>query len=921
MKRQLLFLIALFTGGLLYAQTTVSGKVTDTKTQQPIPGVNVKVLGKTSGTSTDFDGNFSFTVSQDPPFTLEFTYVGYDPLTFEVTENQQKIEVAMTESATSLDEIVVSASRTPESIRESPVTIERMDTRGIKTSTAASFYNSLDNLKGVDVNTNSLTFNSVNTRGFATFSNTRFVQLVDGMDNSSPALNFVLGNLVGMNELDVKSVEIIPGAASALYGANAFNGILFMTSKNPFDYQGVSAYAKSGVTSQERAGTNFYYDVGVRYAHAFSEKFALKASVSYLQGTDWYADDTNEYQFVAVGKPDRVLPYREGGYDHNGINIYGDEVAVDINSVAKSLEDMGLIPAGVSDLVPHDVVGRTGYLEPDLTDYGAKSAKFDVSLNYRPFGDDLEVIFNSRLGYGSTIYQGTNRYQLKNFMMFQNKLEVRNKNFFVRGYMTGEDAGDSYDMVFTGVNMNREDAPQWFGTYVGAYIQAVMGGATSDQAHQISRSYADEQITLVPGTPEFQERFDRITSDPDLSTGSKFIDRTKMYVAEGNYNFRSLLNDYMDLLVGGSYRMYSLNSEGTIFTDYDGSINYNEFGAYVQATKKLLADERLKLGASIRYDKNDFFDGNFSPRLSVVYSAGAQKNHNFRASYQTGFRNPTTQDLFIGLNAGRAILVGASPDNLDRDLPGTDLTGRKVYNDSYSVSSVIKFSQTHNPDDLRPVVVDLVKPERVQAFDLGYRGFIGHVSIDVNAYYNKYKDFISNTVVVTPNDGTTGDMSGVIDLINGNTQVFQAYTNSKADISSYGVNIGLNTKIYDKFDLGLIYQWANFDFDQASDPDFQAGFNTPEYQVKASIGAVNLWDHFGFHLNYRWRDEYLREATIANELMPSTSVFDAQLNYTVPGINSMFKIGGTNIGGKEYRAAPGSGPVGSMYYISWVFNQ
>jgi outer membrane receptor protein involved in Fe transport len=82
------------------------------------------------------------------------------------------------------------------------------------------------------MNTSSLSFKSVNTRGFATVANTRFMQLVDGMDNSSPLLNFVLGNLIGVSEIDVQSVELLPGASSALYGANAFNGILFMTSKS-----------------------------------------------------------------------------------------------------------------------------------------------------------------------------------------------------------------------------------------------------------------------------------------------------------------------------------------------------------------------------------------------------------------------------------------------------------------------------------------------------------------------------------------------------------------------------------------------------------------------------------------------------------------------------------------------------------------
>ena len=939
MKKIVFTFFTLFITTVLFAQTTVSGIVIDSNTEEPIPGVNVKLIGKSLGTATDFDGKFSFKVSHDIPFTLVFTYVGFNRQTKEITKNDEYISIVLVESQTNLDEVVVSASRTPESIRESPVTIERMDVRGINKSASASFYNSLENLKGIDVNTNSLTFNSVNTRGFATFSNTRFVQLIDGMDNSSPALNFVLGNLVGINELDVQSVEIIPGASSALYGANAFNGILFMTSKNPFEYQGISAYFKTGLTIQDSAGDNNYYDFGIRAAHAFSDKFAAKASFSYMKGTDWYADDTSEYKFVGVGKPDEILPYREGGYDHNGINIYGDEISTaatpfkDLNGVGQYLESQGLIPSGASALIPHDNVARTGYLEQNFTDYEAESAKIDVSLNYRPFADDLEILYNFRSGFGSTIYQGTNRYQLKDFTMTQNKLEIRNNNFFVRGYITSEDAGDSYDMVFTGVNMSKYKAAEWFGTYTGSYLGAVLGGATSSQAHGIARDYSDnfifdydangepQYLTPKPGTNQFNKLFNTITSDPNLATGSKFVDKTKMYVAEGNYNFASLINNVADIQVGGSYRKYSLNSAGTIFTDYDGSINYNEYGAYVQASKKFMENERLKLSASLRYDKNDFFDGNISPRISAVYSAGDLKNHNFRASYQTGFRNPTTQDLFIGLNAGRAILVGASPDNLDRILPGTTLTGRKIYSDSYSVNSVIAFSNSGNPDDLIPVETNLVKPEKVQAFDVGYRGFIGRVSVDINGYYNSYDDFISNSLVITPIDGTTSDMSGVVDLINGNTDTFQTYTNSKAAITSYGVDIGLNTKIFEKFDIGFIYQWADLDFDQESDPDFQAGFNTPQNQIKVSIGSSNLFENFGFNINYRWRDKFLREATIATELLPSTSVFDAQINYTVPKIKSMFKIGASNIGGTEYKAAPGAGYVGSMYYISWVINQ
>ncbi len=939
MKKIFTIVFVLFFGIGMYAQTVVSGTVTDSKDGQPIPGVNIKVAGKALGTTTDFDGKYTLKVAQSPPFKIQVSNLGYISQTIEITKNDQTVDVSLVEAETTLDEVVVSASRTPESIRESPVTIERMDVRDIKNSSAASFYQSIENLKGVDVNTGSLTFNAVNTRGFATFANTRFVQLIDGMDNSSPALNFVLGNLVGMNELDVKSVELLPGASSALYGANAFNGILFMTSKSPFDDQGISVYLKTGITSQDAAGDNEFYDLGIRAAHAFSEKFAAKVSFSYLDGTDWYATDDNQYTRTVVGQPDAITPFSPSRLAHDGLNIYGDEIQTNINDVAQNLEALGAIPAGASALVPNDIVGRTGYREQDLTNYDAKSVKLDVSLNYRPFANDLEIIWNTRVGFGNTIYQGADRYSLNNFLMQQHKFEIRNKDFFVRAYTTSETAGDSYDMRFAGINMNAVNSPQWFGTYVGAYLQAVLGGATSDQAHAGARQVADTNITPQPGTPEFQTLFNQVTSDPDIATGSKFLDNTKMYHAEGNYNFSSLLNEAADIQIGGSYRKYSLNSGGTIFTDADGPIEYNEFGAYVQASKKF-ADERLKLTASFRYDKNDFFDGNVSPRASIVYSAGENKQHNFRASFQTGFRNPDTQSLFIGFDVGRAILVGSSPDNLDRPLPNTTLTGRDIYFDSYTTGSVQAFGAAvqaaiaggtppplavaQNAGLLQSVQTDLVQPEEVTAYDIGYRGRLGKVNVDFNAYYNNYNDFIANKFVITPVDGSTTDLttfSGAADIASGNFRVIQTYTNSKADVSSYGATIGLDTKVGNGFTIGINYTYAKLDFDQASDPDFQAGFNTPENKVKVSFGNPKLFKNFGFNINGRWSDEYFWQSSAANAIVDSRTVIDAQLNYSIPKWKSTFKIGGSNIGGNEYFSAPGTGAVGAQYYVSWIINQ
>ncbi|MDP4704558.1 MAG: TonB-dependent receptor, partial [Polaribacter sp.] len=201
MIKKILFIAFIAFGSLsMVAQTTISGTVKDAKTGEFLPGANVKVSRKSVGTSTDFDGRFELKTTDNPPFTIEISMIGYKTEEVQITKKNQKVEVSLSENETSLDEIVVSASRTPERIMESPVTVERMDIREIKNTSSPSFYDGLENLKGVDVNTNSLTFKSVNTRGFATFANTRFMQLVDGMDNSSPALNFALGNLLGMSE-------------------------------------------------------------------------------------------------------------------------------------------------------------------------------------------------------------------------------------------------------------------------------------------------------------------------------------------------------------------------------------------------------------------------------------------------------------------------------------------------------------------------------------------------------------------------------------------------------------------------------------------------------------------------------------------------------------------------------------------------
>ncbi|MDO1450183.1 carboxypeptidase-like regulatory domain-containing protein [Rhodocytophaga aerolata] len=215
----------------------ISGQVTDNDSKEPLTGVNVLIKGTVSGTVTDGKGNFTLKTRLKFPFIMVFSMVGFEPREFEVKGTDSNIQVALLTQTMLGKEVVVTASRMEESILKSPVAIEKLDIRAIKDSPAPGFYDALENVKGVQMTTSSLTFKVPNTRGFNIPNNFRFMQLVDGVDMQAATLGVPLGNAIGPTELDIASVEITPGAASALYGMNAINGMANLLTKSPFLYQ------------------------------------------------------------------------------------------------------------------------------------------------------------------------------------------------------------------------------------------------------------------------------------------------------------------------------------------------------------------------------------------------------------------------------------------------------------------------------------------------------------------------------------------------------------------------------------------------------------------------------------------------------------------------------------------------------------
>ena len=770
----------LLTSVHVFAQDVkISGTVKDAA-GNPVSNAAVNVKGRTLGTSTNSGGLFTLrTKNIQLPFTIVISGLGFEPQDVEIVSALQAVNVMLPVRTTMLNEVVTSATRVSQSSLQSPVSVEKMGQRAIKENPSFTFYDGLQSLKGMEAVTSSITYKQVNTRGFNSTGNSRFLQLIDGVDNQTPGLNFAVGNLFGASDLDIESAEVIPGAASALYGPVAFNGLLSIKTKDPFKYEGLAVQVKSGLNhiNETGSGAKSLNDFALRYAKALNNRFAFKLNASYLTGTDWYAN--NYTDISAITDPASRGPFNP---KRDALNIYGDEV------VSKNIPGIG-------------VVSRTGYQEKDLMNYDVYSLKLNGALHYK-ITNDIEAIYQYNYGRGTASYTGSSRFDLNNFVLQTHRLELKGSNFFVRTYMVGENSHDSYNTRSLAQFINRDwvqdlsgkvvtpdKADQtWFDRYAAAFNGTVSGVTANNST--TARNFAD-QGRFLPGTPEFEKAKDASIHNYGLS-GAGVFSASKFYHTDAQYDLSKAIKVF-ELLVGGSFRKYSMFTNGSLFDDKTNRIKIDEYGSFLQAGKKLF-DDNLKLSASIRYDKNENFKGSFTPRFSAVYTV--DKIHNFRASYQTGFRNPTPVDQFIHLNVGPITILGGAPRN------SADLN---VYQNSFTSASANAFQAAvggaiaagtppptaiaQNKDILVKANVPYIKPEQQKAFELGYKSLIDdRFLVDVNYYYSSYTNFILNTVVLNPASPVLGadgkiNPAAAGDLGSNNFHLYQLYTNAMDKVS------------------------------------------------------------------------------------------------------------------------------------------
>jgi outer membrane receptor for ferrienterochelin and colicin len=344
---------------------------------------------------------------------------------------------------------------------------------------------------------------------------------------------------------------------------------------------------------------------------------------------------------------------------------------------------------------------------------------------------------------------------------------------------------------------------------------------------------------------------------------------------------------------------------------------------------KQLFDEKLKISASVRADKTQYFDLKWNPRVALVYSPAVQ--HNFRVSFQNGYRFPTLFEGFAFVNNGGV-----------RRLGGLHLISNhlQAFENSYINSSVTAFKNAVNADLntggltqtaaiqkeaalLVKSTYDYIQPEHINSFEAGYKGILwdNKVFVDVDYYFSAYDHFIGQLDITQPKTGTINgtDVAAATQVYGGTVTKYKMWTNSKSRVTNQGVEMGIKYNFFQKFVLTGNASYAAIVSSESTDA-FTPAFNTPTWITNVSIGNREILPNAGFTIGYHWQSKFYWNSPLAAGEVPSYGSLDAQVNFRLPKVNSTLKLGATDLLNTRYYQYLGGPTVGAFYYFTVVFD-
>ena len=298
----LLFLLMPFSA---FAQSaTIKGHVHEKSSGEPVMYASVVLYSSggdiIAGTATDENGDYTLNNVNPGVYLLEVTSVGYADNSLKLTaiEGENVLDFELFESTATLDAVTITGNRRAQRVTETSTSIQVINTKSIETSKATNTYGLLKGVTGVDYMETGMGQQQVNARGYASAFTGGMLTLVDYRSVILPGIGGVFGPAMALNQNDIKQIEVIVGPNSALYGANASQGVVNIITKNPKEYSGHSISVRGGTNSQFGASFRTSLMLGE------NRKWGYKLSGEYFQGNDF--DQTTQL-LTAEGSPTGIF--------------------------------------------------------------------------------------------------------------------------------------------------------------------------------------------------------------------------------------------------------------------------------------------------------------------------------------------------------------------------------------------------------------------------------------------------------------------------------------------------------------------------------------------------------------------------------------------------------------------------------------
>jgi outer membrane cobalamin receptor len=835
-------------------------------------------------------------------------------LFFSLQIQAQEKSATDTVQAAVLNEVVVSASRLPENILRAAVSIQKVNRSFFSNSASPSFFDALEQIKGVQMITPSLGFRILNTRGFANTTNVRFTQLVDGMDIQSPHIGSAIANVLGPGDLDIDNVEIIPGMSSTLYGMNSVNGLAHFISKDPFTSEGLSIQQKTALThlGDKSGAAKLFSETSLRWVKKINKNWAFRLNSTFAKGYDWIADN---YADISPDANASTGLLGKGNPAYNGINSYGNESA---NRKTLTLNGKSYL------------VARSGYNEKDVTSYALQNIKADAGIFYKN-NQGVKISYTYRAALLDNIYQRANRFRLSDYFIQQHALNFETGALHARLYLNKENTGNSYNLRSMAENIDRnyKSDKDWFADYSSGYQQAQSGGSSVPAAHQQGRQFADLG-RYQPGSASFDAISEQLQQVNNWDRGAALKVKASFVHGELQFNLTEAWlpkwqqKTGIDLLAGADHRSYFVSPDGNYFINPVPSkagknIVYGRTGVYLSANKNLLAG-KLRFGLAVRADKNDYYPILFHPRFTVVYAPSAAGS--FRMSYQAGYRYPIVFEAYSNVNSGGVKRVGGLP-----------VMSNGIFENAWLQSSIARFQSAilkdinqgsftraaaieRNKNLLVKNQYTYIQPEHVRSADLGYKQFFANtrVLVDAEAYLNQYSSFIAQANMNVPKTVVADSIFYAL-ADNSKQDQYRMWTNSTTAVYQYGASLGLQWKMPRGYQLTANGSYAKL-YKSKKEDGLEDGFNTPAWMAFAGIVKEKLLKNFSAGLSFRWQTSFYWQSFLINGDVPAITSLDAHIGYRPAKIPFHIKLGGTNISNHYYASFLGGPSIGGMYYIT-----